>query len=110
MFFIDIFAAHVLPRMIRPVFTVLWIVKQKIKKKRLTLGMIGKATCSLIVSRKMLYCIVKAKKFLIHMLLIVLFVEKLYIVNVKLPEGNRMSGTALATATSLLCLAPLLRM
>ena len=42
--------------------------------------------------------------------LIVHFVEKLYIVKVKLPEGSGVSGTALATGTSLLSLAPLLQM
>ena len=47
---------------------------------------------------------------MIGMLLIVLFVEKLYIVNVKLPEGSGVSGTALVTVTSLLSLASLLQM
>ena len=40
------------------------------------------------------------------MLLIVIFVEKLYIRSVRLPEGSGMSGTAVATATCLLSLAP----
>ena len=47
----------------------------------------------------------KIKNLLIGMCIIVLFVEKLYIMNVRPPEGCGASGTALAAVTSLLSMA-----
>ena len=48
----------------------------------------------------MLYFIVKVKNLLTGILLIVFLAEKLHIVNVKLPEGSGITGTAVATAAT----------
>ena len=86
---IDTYVAHVLPRMVRSVFTVPWIAKQKFKK-RLTLGIVDKATWQPDCFQKDDVNCHKNKMFLIGMCLIVLFVGKLYLLNV--PSRREWTG------------------
>ena len=56
------------------------------------------------MSRNIVYLIIKLKDLLIDMCIIVLFVEKLFIMNVRCPERCGVIGTTLAVCTSMLSL------